>query len=66
MRDRPLAALEKPLSVAGGSQLQPWLVSVLRYAVISRLGRHGREATVRTTDDGDGLAGSLFDANRGG
>jgi RNA polymerase sigma-70 factor (TIGR02943 family) len=56
-----LAALEKPHSFAGRSQLKTWLVAVLKHKVIDQLRRHAREATVLTTDDGEDLDESLFD-----
>ncbi len=61
-----LAALEKPGSFAGRSQLKTWLVAVLKHKVVDQLRRHHREATVLTTDDGEDLDQSLFDdGNRG-
>ena len=48
--DTLLAALEKPQSFAGRSQLKTWLVGVLKHKVIDQLRRHSREATVLTTE----------------
>jgi len=59
--DTLLAALEKPGSFAGRSQLKTWLVGVLKHKVIDQLRRHAREATVLTTDDGEDLDESLFE-----
>lgn len=56
-----LAALEKPGSFAGQSQLKTWLVGVLKHKVIDQLRRHAREATVLSTEDGEDLDESLFD-----
>lgn len=56
-----LAALEKPLSFAGQSQLKTWLVGVLKHKVVDQLRRHTREATILTTDDGEDLDQALFD-----
>jgi RNA polymerase sigma-70 factor (ECF subfamily) len=56
-----LAALEKPDSFGGQSQLKTWLVGVLKHKVIDQLRRHAREATVLTTEDGEDLDESLFD-----
>ena len=58
--DTLLAALEKPQSFAGNSQLKTWLVGILKHKVIDQLRRHSREATVLTTDDGEDLDESLF------
>ena len=60
--DTLLAALEKPGSFAGQSQLKTWLVGVLKHKVVDQLRRHTREATVLTTDDGDDLDETLFDS----
>lgn len=55
-----LAALEKPQSFAGQSQLKTWLVGILKHKVVDQLRRHSREATVLTSDDGEDLDESLF------
>ena len=60
-----LAALEKPHSFAGRSQLKTWLVAVLKHKVVDQLRRHSREATILTTDDGEDLDESLFEAQGG-
>ena len=59
--DTLLAALEKPQSFGGQSQLKTWLVGVLKHKVIDQLRRHTREATVLTTDDGEDIDELLFD-----
>src|SRR5881275_1987836 len=41
--DTVLAALEKPQSFAGGSQLKTWLVGILKHKLIDQLRRHTRE-----------------------
>ena len=46
-----LAALEKPQSFGGQSQLKTWLVGILKHKVIDQLRRHTREATVLSSDD---------------
>lgn len=56
-----LAALEKPDSFGGQSQLKTWLVGVLKHKVIDQLRRHHREATVLSTEDNEDLDESLFD-----
>ena len=55
-----VAALEKPQSFAGQSQLKTWLVGILKHKVIDQLRRHKREATVLTTDDNEDLDDLLF------
>jgi RNA polymerase sigma-70 factor (TIGR02943 family) len=59
--DTLLAALEKPSSFAGQSQLKTWLVGVLKHKVIDQLRRHAREATILTSDDGEDIDELLFD-----
>lgn len=56
-----LAALEKPLSFAGLSQLKTWLVGILKHKVVDQLRRHAREAVSLSTDDGEDLDELLFD-----
>lgn len=58
-----LAALEKPQSYAGQSQLKTWLVGILKHKVIDQLRRHAREATVLDADDGADLDELLFEAD---
>ena len=60
--DTLLAALEKPGSFAGQSQLKTWLIGVLKHKVVDQLRRHTREATILTTEDGEDLDESLFDS----
>ncbi len=47
-----VAALEKPHSFSGQSQLKTWLVGVLKHKLIDQIRRHGREISL-TRDDGD-------------
>ncbi len=61
--DTVLAALEKPQSFAGQSQLKTWLVGILKHKVVDQLRRHAREATVLVSDDGEDLADDLFAAD---
>jgi RNA polymerase sigma-70 factor (TIGR02943 family) len=58
-----MAALEKPQSFAGQSQLKTWLVGILKHKVIDQLRRHRREATLLTSDDGADLDDLLFAAD---
>lgn len=55
-----LAALEKPQSFGGGSQLKTWLVGILKHKVIDQLRRHTREATVMVGEDNEDLDEQLF------
>jgi RNA polymerase sigma-70 factor (ECF subfamily) len=58
--DTLLAALEKPQSFGGQSQLKTWLVGILKHKVVDQLRRHQREATVLTAEDGEDLDELLF------
>jgi len=58
--DTLLAALEKPQSFGGLSQLKTWLVGILKHKVVDQLRRHHREATVLVDDDGVDLDELLF------
>jgi RNA polymerase sigma-70 factor (ECF subfamily) len=58
-----LAALEKPQSFAGQSQLKTWLVGILKHKVIDQLRRNAREATVLAADDSEDLDELLFVEN---
>lgn len=57
-----LAALEKPQSFAGQSQLKTWLVGILKHKVVDQLRRHAREATVLSSDDEVDVDELLFDS----
>ena len=48
-----LAALERPQSFAGQSQLKTWLVGILKHKVIDQLRRHTREVASSADDDAD-------------
>jgi RNA polymerase sigma-70 factor (TIGR02943 family) len=61
--DTLLAALEKPQSFAGQSQLKTWLVGILKHKVIDQLRRHTREATILSDEDETDIDQLLFDAN---
>jgi RNA polymerase sigma-70 factor (ECF subfamily) len=58
-----LAALEKPQSFAGGSQLKTWLVGILKHKVVDQLRRKSREATLTHEDDEQDLDELLFAAD---
>jgi RNA polymerase sigma-70 factor (ECF subfamily) len=59
-----LAALEKPQSFAGQSQLKTWLIGILKHKLIDQIRRNSREiSTTVTTDDGEDLDAALFAAD---
>lgn len=58
-----LAALEKPQSFGGQSQLKTWLVGILKHKLVDQLRRHAREATVLDGDDDADLDTQLFQAD---
>ena len=55
-----LAALEKPQSFGGRSQLKTWLIGILKHKIIDQLRRHAREAVVPSRDDDADLDELLF------
>ena len=58
-----LAALERPQSFGGQSQLKSWLLGILKHKLVDQLRRHTREATVLVDDDGEDLDDLLFQAD---
>jgi len=58
--DTLLAALERPHSFGGQSQLKTWLIGILKHKVVDQLRRHTREATIMVGDDGVDLDDALF------
>jgi RNA polymerase sigma-70 factor (TIGR02943 family) len=58
-----LAALERPQSFAGQSQLKTWLVGILKHKVVDQLRRHTREASLTGADDDEDLDELLFAAD---
>lgn len=46
-----LAALEKPQSFGGRSQLKTWLIGILKHKLIDQLRRRAREVSATTDDD---------------
>jgi RNA polymerase sigma-70 factor (TIGR02943 family) len=51
--DTVLAALEKPQSFSGNSQLKTWLVGILKHKLIDQLRRHTREVASSPDEDSD-------------
>lgn len=59
-----LAAIEKPQSFAGASQLKTWLIGILKHKLIDQIRRNSRElSTTASTDDGEDLDDLLFAAD---
>ena len=59
-----LAALEKPLSFAGASQLKTWLIGILKHKLIDQIRKNSREmSTTASADDGEDLDDLLFAAD---
>ncbi len=56
-----LAALERPQSFGGQSQLKTWLVGILKHKLVDQLRRASREATILVDDDGEDVEGLVFD-----
>jgi RNA polymerase sigma-70 factor (TIGR02943 family) len=48
-----LAALERPHTFGGQSQLKTWLVGILKHKVIDQIRRHGREMSNSNEDEID-------------
>lgn len=57
-----LAALEKPQSFAGQSQLKTWLIGILKHKLIDQIRRNSREMST-TVEDGVDLDDALFQAD---
>ena len=58
-----LAALQRPHSFAGQSQLKTWLVGTLKHKLVDQLRHYTREATIVAGEDGDDLDDALFQAD---
>lgn len=59
-----LAALEKPQSFAGQSQLKTWLIGVLKHKLVDQIRRNSRElSTTVTNEDGEEIDDLLFAAD---
>jgi RNA polymerase sigma-70 factor (TIGR02943 family) len=59
-----LAAIEKPQSFAGASQLKTWLIGILKHKLIDQIRRNSRElSTTASTDEGEDLDDLLFAAD---
>jgi RNA polymerase sigma-70 factor (TIGR02943 family) len=59
-----LAALEKPQSFAGQSQLKTWLVGILKHKLVDQIRRNSKElSTTVTNEDGEEIDDLLFAAD---
>lgn len=61
VQDTLLAALEKPQSFAGQSQLRTWLVGILKHKLVDQLRRQHREAALPGEGDDADIDELLFD-----
>lgn len=57
-----LAAIEKPQSFAGQSQLKTWLIGILKHKLIDQIRRNSRELST-TREDDEAIEDDLFDAS---
>ncbi|RZJ08899.1 MAG: sigma-70 family RNA polymerase sigma factor [Rubrivivax sp.] len=56
-----LAALEKPQSFAGNSQLKTWLIGILKHKLVDQIRKNCREmSTTASNDDAEDLDDLLF------
>ena len=59
--DTVLAAIEKPRSFAGASQLKTWLIGILKHKLVDQIRKNSREvSTTCSTEDGEDLDDLLF------
>ncbi|MDY0745596.1 sigma-70 family RNA polymerase sigma factor [Paucibacter sp. R3-3] len=58
-----LAAIEKPQSFAGQSQLKTWLVGILKHKLIDQIRRNSKEMSTTSAEDGVDLDDDLFAAD---
>ena len=57
-----LAALEKPQTFAGRSQLKTWLVGILKHKLVDQIRRNCKEMST-TGDEGEDIEDELFTAD---
>jgi len=55
-----LAALSKPQSFAGQSQLKTWLVGILKHKLVDQIRRHSREVSATSDEDDEDIDALLF------
>jgi RNA polymerase sigma-70 factor (TIGR02943 family) len=58
-----LAALEKPQSFGGQSQLKTWLIGILKHKLVDQIRRHAREVSLGGEDEDGGLEDLVFQAD---
>ena len=58
-----LAAIEKPQSFAGQSQLKTWLIGILKHKLIDQIRRNSREMSTTSADDSQNFEDDLFQAD---
>jgi RNA polymerase sigma-70 factor (TIGR02943 family) len=59
-----LAALEKPQSFGGNSQLKTWLIGILKHKLVDQIRKNSREmSTTASSDDGEDLDELLFSSD---
>lgn len=59
-----LAALEKPQSFSGASQLKTWLIGILKHKLVDQIRKNSRElSTTAGSDDHEDLDDLLFTSN---
>ena len=58
-----LAAIEKPQSFAGQSQLKTWLIGILKHKLIDQIRRNSREMSRTSADDNQDFEDDLFRAD---
>ncbi len=55
-----VAALERPASFGGQSQLKSWLIGILKHKLVDQLRRNTREAALVMGEDGEDFDDALF------
>lgn len=55
-----LAAIEKPQSFGGQSQLKTWLIGILKHKLIDQIRRNSREMSTSSADDNQDFEDDLF------
>jgi RNA polymerase sigma-70 factor (ECF subfamily) len=58
--DTLLAAIERPQTFAGQSQLKTWLIGILKHKLVDQIRRNSRELSLGTPEDGTDLDEDLF------
>jgi RNA polymerase sigma-70 factor (ECF subfamily) len=58
-----LAAIEKPQSFAGQSQLKTWLIGILKHKLIDQIRRNSKEMSTTSAEDAQDFEDDLFQAD---